>query len=291
MDRNGEQRGRLYPGLLWPCPSFGRTLLAMMVLACTLYAGLGQEPVAGETVSGAHPASLQVTLVVGAESRTLSTTVGSVAELLVQEQVELGDWDRVCPALDHVLCQDALVKVTRVNRRLVITHQAIAPGSRVRFDPRVAGRVVLSHGRSGLRRLTYQVWEADGKETSRSLVASHLVRAPGTQTVLVGNQPALVSRGGQPLIMVATAYDPGPRSCGRFASGHTAIGAHATRGVAAVDPNVIPLGTRLYVEGYGPALAADVGGAIKGRRIDVCFDTYRQALSWGRRTVRVYVLE
>ena len=93
------------------------------------------------------------------------------------------------------------------------------------------------------------------------------------------------------LIMVATAYDPGPRSCGRYASGWTAIGMRAGKGVVAVDPSVIPLGTRLYIEGYGPAVAGDVGRAIKGRRIDLGYGTYREAIAWGRRTVRVYVLD
>jgi len=51
------------------------------------------------------------------------------------------------------------------------------------------------------------------------------------------------------------------------------------------------LGSRLYVPGYGHALAADVGGAIKGNRIDLCFDTYNEAIQYGRRTVKVYILE
>ncbi|MFS8542968.1 MAG: 3D domain-containing protein, partial [Limnochordales bacterium] len=61
-------------------------------------------------------------------------------------------------------------------------------------------------------------------------------------------------------------------------------------GVVAVDPGVIPLGTRVYIPGYGIALAADVGSAIRGHRIDLAFDTYREALHYGRRWVKVYIL-
>ncbi|MTT33149.1 peptidoglycan-binding protein [Terrilactibacillus sp. BCM23-1] len=61
--------------------------------------------------------------------------------------------------------------------------------------------------------------------------------------------------------------------------------------VVAVDPNVIPLGTKLYVEGYGYAVAADTGGAIKGMKIDLFFNDNSEALDWGRRTVKVKVLE
>lgn len=62
-------------------------------------------------------------------------------------------------------------------------------------------------------------------------------------------------------------------------------------GVVAVDPSVIPLGTNLYVEGYGFALAADTGGVIKGDIIDVFMDTRQEALNWGRRQVKVHVLD
>lgn len=90
--------------------------------------------------------------------------------------------------------------------------------------------------------------------------------------------------------MLATAYDPGPRSCGDSADGVTAIGLKAGRGVVAVDPRIIDLGSRVHVEGYGPAIAGDVGGAIKGKRIDLGYDTYEEALVFGRRMVRVHIL-
>ncbi|MEG0005293.1 MAG: 3D domain-containing protein, partial [Clostridium sp.] len=59
----------------------------------------------------------------------------------------------------------------------------------------------------------------------------------------------------------------------------------------AVDPRVIPLGTKLYVEGYGYAIAADTGGAIKGNKIDLYFNPGYNLGGWGRRTVTVYVLQ
>ena len=60
-------------------------------------------------------------------------------------------------------------------------------------------------------------------------------------------------------------------------------------GTVAVDPRFIPLGTRLYIEGYGYGVAADTGGAIKGRKIDVFFEDRQAALNWGRRSVVVNV--
>jgi 3D (Asp-Asp-Asp) domain-containing protein len=71
--------------------------------------------------------------------------------------------------------------------------------------------------------------------------------------------------------------------------GRTALGVSVRKGVVAVDPRLIPLGTRLHVPGYGPGLAADVGIAIKGRLIDLWFPSTVQAREWGRRTVTITV--
>jgi 3D (Asp-Asp-Asp) domain-containing protein len=77
--------------------------------------------------------------------------------------------------------------------------------------------------------------------------------------------------------------------CGKD-DGITASGMKAGKGVVAVDPTVVPLGTKLYVQGYGFCVAADTGGAIKGNKIDLCYNTYQEALNYGRKDVRVYIL-
>ena len=91
----------------------------------------------------------------------------------------------------------------------------------------------------------------------------------------------------QVMDMEATAYLPTDGN----GEGITAMGIPATYGVVAVDPAVIPLGTRVYIPGYGEALAADTGGAIYGYRIDLCMEDYYQAMDFGRRTVTVFVLK
>ncbi|MBR1807399.1 MAG: 3D domain-containing protein [Selenomonadaceae bacterium] len=87
--------------------------------------------------------------------------------------------------------------------------------------------------------------------------------------------------------MEATAYLPTDGS----PEGLTAMGIPATYGVVAVDPDVIPLGSRVYIPGYGEAIAADTGGAIYGYRIDLCMESYGEAMDFGRRNVTVFVLE
>jgi len=86
--------------------------------------------------------------------------------------------------------------------------------------------------------------------------------------------------------MEATAYLPTDGS----GDGITATGIPARKGIVAVDPAVIPLGTRVYVPGYGLGLAADTGGMIVGEKIDLCMEDYGEAWAFGRRMVKVYVL-
>lgn len=91
--------------------------------------------------------------------------------------------------------------------------------------------------------------------------------------------------------MEATAYDPSPESNSLAWAGITSLGWRTRHGIAAVDPKVISLRSLLYIEGYGFAWAGDVGGDIKGRRIDLCFNTTKEALRYGRKkNVKVYVL-
>ena len=89
------------------------------------------------------------------------------------------------------------------------------------------------------------------------------------------------------LSMQATAYtsqDPG--------SGNLTKREHRLRpGLVAVDPKVIPLGTRLYIEGYGYAIADDIGSAIKGAKIDLAYENRKEALTFGRKMVTVFILD
>lgn len=91
----------------------------------------------------------------------------------------------------------------------------------------------------------------------------------------------------QAMDMEATAYLPTDGN----GAGITATGIPATYGIVAVDPDVIPLGSRVYIPGYGEALAADTGGAIQGYKIDLCMESYGQAMDFGRRMITVFVLK
>jgi 3D (Asp-Asp-Asp) domain-containing protein len=94
---------------------------------------------------------------------------------------------------------------------------------------------------------------------------------------------------GKVLNMTATAYAPGVLDNGHW-NNLTYMGGTIHHGVAAVDPSVIPMGSKLWVEGYGEAVAVDQGSAIKGNRIDLAFDNRQDALDYGIKNLKVYVL-
>jgi len=135
-----------------------------------------------------------------------------------------------------------------------------------------------------------QMYE-DGQDAGFDILSEKTLEEPKPEVLRVGTrEPNDPNRGTirfkTMMVMEASAYTPFDGG----QSGITASGIPARRGLVAVDPRVIPLGTRLYIMGYGPALAADTGGAIRGTKIDLCVEDYNEAMRFGRRTVEVYVL-
>lgn len=224
-----------------------------------------------------------------------------VRDILGSLGVELGPLDRVEPNLDVYIAEPSLLVVTRVRQEEVIEEAPIPFASREKKDPDLekGKRKVVQQGREGIRANTVRITYEDGGLALRETVATRVVRPPQDKITAVGTKivirtlasPQGPIRYREAIDMEATAYYPGPESTGQWADGFTATGVPAGYGVVAVDPRVIPLGTMLYIPGYGIAEAADVGGAIKGRRIDLCFDTYREAIHFGRQRLTVYVLE
>ena len=151
---------------------------------------------------------------------------------------------------------------------------------------------VVEEGQDGSKLVTVSVTFADGVEVSAKQVSEKSVSPAKPQIIQVGTRNTVeTSRGAMRFsrveMMEATAYLPTDGS----EAGITATGVKAGHGIVAVDPGHIPLGTRVYVEGYGVALAADVGGDINGDRIDLCMESYSDAMRFGRRSVKVYVLD
>ena len=241
---------------------------------------------------------------------------GTVGELLFERGVALGPLDRVDPSLESALPVQGAVRIVRGREEEQREVKSLPFQTRIQYSddlpPGVRQRI--RGGVAGLVERLVRVLYEDSAEVRRDPIQERVVRVPVDEVILAARiaapaapllpipaLPAPAFPGGPDMPvrrvvnMVATAYDAGPISTGKSpghpAYGITATGMRATYGVVAVDPRVIPFFTRLYVPGYGYAIAADTGGDIKGNRIDLFYPSYSEALQWGRQTVPVYILD
>jgi 3D (Asp-Asp-Asp) domain-containing protein len=157
------------------------------------------------------------------------------------------------------------------------------------------GRIVkVRDGKDGSITKVFKLLKKEGKIVGKELIREEKIDAVPT-TYRLGNGGYNASRAGgtfkakKVLTMRASAYDPGPHSNGKWA-GKTTLGVRPTFGIVAVDPRTIPLGSILFIEGYGFGYAADTGSAIRGNRIDLCMNSVAQCYQFGRKTVKVHVL-
>jgi 3D (Asp-Asp-Asp) domain-containing protein len=196
-----------------------------------------------------------------------------------------------------------VIRLTRATSWLERVRTAIAPPVQRKFDVGLTtgSTRVLDPGSPGTKEATVEVLQPDrSAPPQRVLLAARILRFPRAKVIAegVGDYSALAGLARRSMAstmrladaalkMVATAYTGACSGC----SGMTASGRPAGRGIVAVDPRYIPLGTQLYIPGYGHATAGDTGGAIHGNRIDLGFDSHRDALSFGRRSIVVYVLK
>ena len=96
---------------------------------------------------------------------------------------------------------------------------------------------------------------------------------------------------GKEITVSATAYTANCKGCSGITKTGVNLKSNPNQKVIAVDPSVIPLGSKVHVEGYGYATAADIGGAIKGHKIDVFIPKQSDALKWGRKQVKVTIID
>lgn len=238
----------------------------------------------------------RISITVDGTTENIETGAATLAEALADAHITLGQDDKVFPDPSGPIVDGMSVRVMHITEKDLSFLERV-PRQTIRKETttlRPGYAKIADAGADGLRRNTYKVVYADGHKVLKELLSTQIIRKSRPRLVLYGKGSPLPSRGfysRRVLTMMATAYDPGPRSCGKWATGRTAMGLRAGRGVVAVDPHVIRLGSKLYIEGYGFAIAGDTGGAIRGQRIDLGHDTYKAAERFGRRKVVVHVLE
>ena len=238
------------------------------------------------------------------EFHSYGETLGA---LLQRMELRLASEDILSLPLDTQTYNGMTVIISRANR-VVESNTTVIPYNTVYCqDPNLpeGEQKVLVPGKEGSLASIEEVYYLNGEEISRVTLSQSVVAQSVDALVAVGTgvkQPTqsgtVTTASGQTLTYVkkmtmkATAYSRFDEGCNDY----TATGALARYGVVAVDPKVIPLGSTLYIVSndgvyiYGVASAQDTGGAIKGNRIDLCFDTVEECFQFGRRECTVYVI-
>jgi uncharacterized protein YabE (DUF348 family) len=243
--------------------------------------------------------ALHLTYVDGGKKQQVWSTSATVADFLTQQGIKLNEFDRVEPSLAETVSMDGVINIIRVEKVTDVVEEPIQFAVVTKKDVSLekGKQKTVTEGIIGSLSKQYEVLLENGKEVARKLISEQKVKDKQDKVVAVGTKELglQVSRGatdsGVEFYVSTTAYTANCNGC----SGHTATGinlrANPNVKVIAVDPRVIPLGTKVYVEGYGYAIAADTGSAINGYKIDVFFPSSSDAYRWGVRKVKIKILK
>lgn len=248
----------------------------------------------------------EVDILADGETYHISALDITVGEALAQVGIVLDDDDRVEPSLDTYLQRGMVIDVDRIEVKEETREMELAYSVEKKRDTSmdIHEEKVVTEGVPGKQVETYLVTYSDGEIIDEELINTEITE-PVNKVIVTGSYD-VASRSGNKSVatgetentslyapngmeytekiqMKATAYTHDGTK--------TKMGTECRVGAIAVDPDVIPLGTKLYVEGYGYCTAEDTGGKIKGNRIDVFLETEDECVSWGVRSVAVYILK
>ncbi len=266
-----------------------------------------------------------ITVECDGEVTATSATHKIVAEALTENGYFLGENDYTIPSADSEISEGDKITVVRVSaqqqvRDEIIPHETVYKNDSTLYE---GEQKTQQKGVDGVIKITEDVVYENGAETARNEVSRVTAVEKADEIILCGTKKKEVKKAAEKkteskksaaaskssskskasentssgsadmsykkvMSMTATAYSAFKKGGGY---GKTASGRTAGHGIIAVDPSVIPLGTKVYVEGYGYAVAADTGGAIKGNKIDLCFEkSNSELMAFGRKNVKVYIL-
>ncbi len=220
-----------------------------------------------------------------------------VENILRDNHIAFGPLDIIQPDLRQNLKPGQDIRIIRVTEKVISTQEALPytisnqtkAGNNLRL-------VEIQRGDYGQRLKQIKIKYHDQREFSREVVTEKTDQEIIYKLILKNKKGQPVKEydltKAKSMWMTATSYYPYDPMCYPGGDGiHTRLGYILERGLVAVDPKVIPLRTRLYIPGYGYAYAADTGSAIKGKRIDISLNTRAESEKFGKRTMKVYILD
>ena len=266
-----------------------------------------------------------ITLVVDGKKKEISTFTGNVEELLIEQEVKYDTNDIINLPLDTKLTDGMNVEVTDVMVKIEKENKVVDFETEIVKDSEMKkGTTLVSvEGKNGENELVYEVTYHNGKQVGKKFIEENVITNPVNKVVKEGTKEEIkveevkevkkeedpkiieepvkeettkeveqvketsesseVSNLGTHMVVESTSYCQGSV---------TATGTQARWGVIAVDPNVIPFGTKVYIPQFDKVfIAEDTGGAIKGNKIDIFMENSDDAINWGRRNIDIYILK
>lgn len=253
--------------------------------------------------------AVPVTITIDGKTTEVMTYYDTVGETIKNNGIVLGPLDRIEGLdLDDPIQMGMNIKIVRVREEILTEIEKIPyaieeiPNEKMNKGE----KRVIQAGVEGTLEKYYKLTYEDGRIVSREYMNEQVIEEPVTEIVEYGTVPNFVTSRGdlvrykKVLEMRATAYTSSYEDTGKHPDhpefGICYTGLKAREGIIAVDPKVIPLYTKVYVEvignepDYGFAIAGDIGSAVKGNLIDVYLDTREAVKKWGVKKVRVYIL-
>ncbi|RDY28394.1 DUF348 domain-containing protein [Romboutsia weinsteinii] len=231
-----------------------------------------------------------LTLIVKGEEIKVHSFKNSIKEVLLENNIEYDDDDEISPSVDTKLEDYMTIKVVDVNVKQLTEYEDIEYETKIIEDNNLEkGKTKIEQdGENGKKELSYKLTYHDGELVDKALVSEAISKDVVDKVVKKGIKEEVIvasrgesSRSGNGMKVVATAY---------AGDGITSTGTVPKWGTIAVDPSVIPYGTKVYIPQFGMTFVAeDCGGAIKGNKIDIFMGSESEAYSWGRRTIDIVI--
>ena len=233
------------------------------------------------------------TVIENGVEKKITSTNRTPRTILEKAGYKLNELDYTHPSLNLIVKEGTTIELNRVVQETISIDEEIPYTTETRDNDEMyqGNKKVVQAGVPGVRRIEKVRTLLNGEILSENIIGEEIVSEPVGEIIEKGSKVSAGLEGRnvvKSMTMHATAYSMNEAGLShKTASG---IDLRKNSRVIAVDPKVIPLGTRVYVEGYGEAIAGDTGGAIKGNKIDVHLNSVSDCYQWGRKNVTVHIL-
>lgn len=230
----------------------------------------------------------QIKITVNGKEIITSSFKKNIKSLLDEKGIEYDDYDKITPDINDELKDYMQINIVKIDIKEQKEYEKVPFEITINEDDSLSkGETkVDQEGKDGEKEITYELIYEDGKLVEKNLVSEKVIKNPTDKVIKKGTKEEITvaSRGSnsRQMSVIATAYATGTI---------TSTGTKPKWGTIAVDPKVIPYGTKVYIPKFNMTFTAeDCGGAIKGNKIDIFMGSKKEAYSWGRRTIDIYIL-